>query len=193
MNDEERRQAGDPEEASENAADSGEPDRPAELPDLPAELEEALREKDQFRSLAQRVTADLENYKRRAVEEREELRRFGQSQLILKVLGVSDDFQRAMEMVPEDAIAPGWREGLELVQRGIDHLLESEGVTAIEAEGEPFEPHVGRRIPQAPRRGPIGDGEDAGGERGARRAAQEEQAPKRKHPAFAIRGSLRHQ
>ena len=140
MSDEERRQAGGPEEVSENATGSGEPDLPAELPDLPAELEEALREKDQFRSLAQRVTADLENYKRRAAEEREELRRFGQSQLILKLLGVSDDFQRAMDMVPEGAIAPGWREGLDLVQRGIDHLLESEGVTAIEAEGEPFEP-----------------------------------------------------
>ena len=133
MSDEERRQAGGPEEMSENAAGSGEPD-------LPAELEEALREKDQFRSLAQRVSADLENYKRRAAEEREELRRFGQSQLILKLLSVSDDFQRAIDMVPEGAVAPGWREGLELVQRGIDHLLESEGVTAIEAEGEPFEP-----------------------------------------------------
>jgi molecular chaperone GrpE len=108
--------------------------------DIQAVLEEALREKDQFRALAQRVQADLENFKRRAAEEKEDLRKFGKSQVILKVLGVSDDFRRAMDMVPADAVAPGWREGLELVQRGIDHLLEAEGVTAIEAQGEPFEP-----------------------------------------------------
>ena len=103
-------------------------------------LDEALREKDQFRSLAQRAQADLENYKRRAADEREEIRRFGQSQVILKVLAVADDFGRALEMVPEDAVAPGWREGLDLVRRRIDHLLETEGVTPIEARGKPFEP-----------------------------------------------------
>ncbi len=137
MSEEEIQQTGDADEASGNAAES---ETESIDDDLQAVLEEALREKDQFRALAQRVQADLENHKRRAIEEREELRRFGQSQVMLKVLGVLDDFRRAMEMVPEGAVAPGWREGLELVQRGIDHLLETEGVNAIEAEGEPFEP-----------------------------------------------------
>ena len=105
-----------------------------------AVLEEAIREKDQFRALAQRAQADLENYRKRAADEREELRKFGQSQVILKVLAVADDFGRALQMVPEDAVAPGWREGLDLVRRGIDHLLETEGVTPIEASGRPFEP-----------------------------------------------------
>ena len=103
-------------------------------------LEEALLERDQFRALAQRAQADLENYKRRTAEEREALRRFGQSQVMLKVLGVADDFQRAFEIIPDDAVAPGWREGLDLVRRGIDHLLETEGVTVIQAEGKPFQP-----------------------------------------------------
>ena len=59
---------------------------------------------------------------------------------MLKVLAVVDDFGRALEMIPEDAVAPGWREGLDLVRRGLDHLLETEGVTPIEARGRPFEP-----------------------------------------------------
>ena len=103
-------------------------------------LEEALREKGQFRSLAQRAQADLENYKKRAADEREEIRRFGQSQVILKVLAVADDFGRALELIPEDAVAPGWLQGLDLVRRGIDHLFETEGVTLIETRGSPFEP-----------------------------------------------------
>ena len=105
-----------------------------------AELEEALRERDQFRAMAMRAQADLENYRRRAAGEREELRRFGQSQLVLKVLGVADDLSRAMDHIPGDAVAPGWRDGLELVRRGIDRLLETEGVEPIEALGAPFDP-----------------------------------------------------
>jgi len=136
MIEEERPDPNGPERSDPTGSDVGD----SEDPDTQGVLDEALREKDQFRALAQRVQADLENFKRRAVEEKEDLRKFGQSQVILRVLGVSDDFRRAMEMVPEEAVAPGWREGLELVQRGFDHLLEAEGVTAIEAQGEPFEP-----------------------------------------------------
>ena len=105
-----------------------------------AELEEAKRERDQFRALAMRAQADLENYRRRAAEEREELRRFGQSALILKILEVADDLARALEHIPEDAVASGWRDGLEMVNRRFDHLLETEGVKPIEAQGAPFDP-----------------------------------------------------
>ena len=104
------------------------------------ELEEALREKEQFRTMAQRAQADLINYKRRAAEEREELARAVNSQLILRVLSIADDLGRALALVPEDAVAPGWLEGIQLVERNLDNVLESEGVTKIDAEGRPFEP-----------------------------------------------------
>ena len=105
-----------------------------------AELEEALREKDQFRALAQRAQADLINYRRRVEDEREELRRSANTGLILRILTVVDDLERAMALVPDDAVAPGWLEGLQLVQRNLHNLLDAEGVTKIEAEGKPFEP-----------------------------------------------------
>ena len=131
--------------AGETGAAGGEAARPGDGPGpdgapSAAELEEALRERDQFRAMAMRAQADLENYRRRAAGEREELRRFGQSQLVLKVLGVADDLERAMDHIPDDAVAPGWRDGLELVRRGIDRLLETEGVEPIEALGAPFDP-----------------------------------------------------
>ena len=105
-----------------------------------AELEEALREKDQFRALAQRAQADLINYRRRVEDEREELRRSANTGLILRILTVVDDLERALDLVPDDAVAPGWLEGLQLVQRNLHNLLDAEGVTKIEAEGKPFEP-----------------------------------------------------
>ncbi len=105
-----------------------------------AELEEALREKDQFRALAQRAQADLINYRRRVEDEREELRRSANTGLILRILTVVDDLDRALALVPDDAVSPGWLEGLQLVQRNLQNLLDAEGVTKIEAEGKPFEP-----------------------------------------------------
>ncbi len=109
-------------------------------PDMAERLEEALREKDQFRALAQRSQADLVNYRRRAAEELEEARTSSKSRLLLDVISVVDDFGRALEMVPGAAIAPGWLEGVRLVHRKLVSLMESEGVTRIQAEGQPFEP-----------------------------------------------------
>ena len=131
------------EDRDQNAADETTEDDGATTPseaDIAEQLEEALREKDQFRAMAQRSQADLLNYRRRAAEEMEESRRAAKSHLLLKVISVVDDFGRALEMVPEGAVAPGWAEGLQLVHRKLDSLLESEGVTRIEAEGQPFEP-----------------------------------------------------
>ena len=111
-----------------------------ELSLMKEQMEEALREKDQFRALAQRAQADLTNYKRRAADQMDELRRSAKEQLILKVLGVIDDFSRAIEMIPQDAVAPGWFEGLEFVGKNFQTILDSEGISKIEAKGQPFEP-----------------------------------------------------
>ena len=107
---------------------------------LREQLEEALREKDQFRAMAQRAQADLVNYRRRAAEEMDELRRAANSHLLLQLLSFLDDLDRALALVPDDAVAPGWMEGLQLVRRNMDNILDLEGVSKIEAEGKPFEP-----------------------------------------------------
>ena len=90
--------------------------------------------------MAQRAQADLVNYKQRSSNEQRELRRVANSSQLLKTLSIVDDLNRALDLVPESAVAPGWLEGLRLVQRNLDHILESEGVTKIEAEGRLFEP-----------------------------------------------------
>jgi molecular chaperone GrpE len=111
-----------------------------ELSSLREQLQEALREKDQFRAMAQRAQADLINYKRRVAEESEELRRSAKAQVLSKTLSVVDDMQRALAMAPEDVASSGWLEGLRLVQRNLESVLTSEGVRKIEAEGQPFAP-----------------------------------------------------
>jgi len=104
-------------------------------------LEEALREKEQFRALSQRSQADLANYKRHATEELESARRYASSSVLLKVLGIVDDFQRAMENIPEGSVSAPWLEGLRLVERNIENMLKSEGVVRIQAETTHYDPN----------------------------------------------------
>lgn len=109
-------------------------------------LEEALREKEQFRAMAQRAQADLENYKKRAIVEVSETRRVATSQLLLKMLSITDDLGRAILHIPGNAVASDWLDGLKLVIRSIDALLESEGVLKIEALGLSFDPREAEAV-----------------------------------------------
>ena len=117
-------------------------EEPDELTQLRAQLEEALREKDQYKNMAQRAQADLVNYRRRAAQELSEARENTNAQLLLKLISVADDFNRAFNMIPEDAVAPGWYDGLEPVHRNLQRQMESEGLIKIEtAIGQPFDVH----------------------------------------------------
>jgi molecular chaperone GrpE len=108
--------------------------------DLGERLEEAERERDQFRTLALRYKADLENYKKRAASEMIETRERANAQLLLKLIGVADDFNRALGYIPEDASDAGWVEGLRLTQRSIENAMQTEGLSRIEAAiGQPFD------------------------------------------------------
>lgn len=104
-------------------------------------LEEALREKDQFRQLAQRAQADFINYKRRSSLEQANIKQTANSNLIIKMLAFADDLDRAIDSISDDENASIWLEGLQLVQRNLNNVLQSEGVTKIEPEGQSFEPH----------------------------------------------------
>jgi molecular chaperone GrpE len=89
----------------------------------------------------QRSAADFSNYKRRTDDERSQLSQFSTAILIGRLLGVLDDFDRALENVPPEA-HDAWIEGVKLTERKLRSVLEAEGVTPIEAIGLPFDPNV---------------------------------------------------
>ena len=107
---------------------------------LQEQLEEVDRERAQFKEMALRTQADLANYRRRVEEERDELNRSVAARFLLKILPVLDDLQRALEYTPQKSQEEAWLEGIRLIERSLQALLASEGVTPIEAEGQPFDP-----------------------------------------------------
>jgi molecular chaperone GrpE len=126
-------------------------ERIAELDTSPAALADQLDELKQRLSAAeqeaaenkaawQRSAADFSNYRRRTEQEREASLGLANEMLLLKLLAVVDDFDRALAAMPPELKHLGWVEGLWLVERKLRALLESEGVTPIEAEGRPFDP-----------------------------------------------------
>ena len=108
---------------------------------LERELSEARAKSEEHLYNWQRSAADFSNYKRRTDEERSMATRFSTAVLIGKLLAVLDDFDRALESVPADA-HDAWIEGIKLVERKLRGVLESEGVTPIEALGRPFDPNL---------------------------------------------------
>jgi molecular chaperone GrpE len=111
------------------------------LEDMQRVLDETREQSDEHLRGLQRTAADFANYRRRVDEEREGLSQFSNAILISKLLAVVDDFDRALENVPADT-HEGWVDGVRLVERKLRNLLEAEGVTEIEALGQPFDPNL---------------------------------------------------
>ncbi len=114
-----------------------------EAQELHTRLEESERERTQFKAIAQRAQADLLNFRQRVEREREEQRQAIVERAMTKLLPIVDDLQLALKHAPSnssDATWPSWTDGIRLIERRLQAILESEGVSAIVAEGKPFDP-----------------------------------------------------
>ncbi len=112
------------------------------IADLQARLEKATAEAAEYKDQWLRAAADYKNFKRRTEIERSELIRSASSALLLKLLPVMDDFERAIASIPADVAATPWWEGAQLIVQKLRTVLESEGVTPIEAVGQDFDPNL---------------------------------------------------
>ena len=95
-----------------------------------------------------RAEADFENYKRRIEQERAESAKFAGMSLILNILPVVDDLERAFKSIPEKLAHLTWTEGIRLIHRKLQATLEAQGVTEIKALGETFDPSVHEAVGQ---------------------------------------------
>jgi len=121
---------GDPAEASASAPRQS----------VEQQLSKAKEDAEKFRDNWHRAEADFQNYKRRTEQEREELRRFGNVSIIINLLPVLDDFERAFKSLDSRLAGLSWFDGILLIYRKLRQLLENAGVSPIETEGQAFDP-----------------------------------------------------
>ena len=106
-----------------------------------ARLEEQLAEEREQRL---RTLAEFDNYRRRTRQEVAGAQQSGKREVLLAFLDVMDDFDRALLHLDDasDAVV----EGLRLIRQRFNDVLISNGVTAFDSEGEPFDPMVHEAI-----------------------------------------------
>jgi molecular chaperone GrpE len=96
----------------------------------------------------QRSQADLINYKRRSEQEKGDIGKFANSLLMLSILSVLDDLERASASIPPKLAKMSWIDGIRLIERKLQASLEAQGLSPIQAVGEPFDPHLHEAVRQ---------------------------------------------
>lgn len=131
-----------------SAADDVEPsvEDPRSKDELLAEVDRLTQELQEANNRLLRTTADFDNFRKRTRQEKEELGQYATLKLIQEVLPVLDNFQLAL--AAETADANSLKQGIEMVFRQFQSILEKAGVQSIEAVGQPFDPNVHEAVMQ---------------------------------------------
>lgn len=153
-----------PSGASETAEQTGEVDAEAKAPDpgeavteamliarreLQKALEQTRKEAERFHANWLRAAADLENYRKRAVREREEVVKFGHESLLKDFLPVVDDLERTIEAIGQSAgEGDQLLEGVKLVHKKLIGQMNKHGVEGFEALGQGFDPALHEAVQQ---------------------------------------------
>jgi molecular chaperone GrpE len=90
----------------------------------------------------QRAQADFINFKRFTEQEKSDTLKFANANLLLNILPVIADFERGMAAIPHNEGKHKWVEGLKLIERKFQDVLQKQGVESIKTLGEEFDPRL---------------------------------------------------
>ncbi|MEA3335187.1 MAG: nucleotide exchange factor GrpE [Chloroflexota bacterium] len=110
------------------------------------EYKEAVKARDEWEDKYLRAAAEYANAKRRSEIRAENEIWASRERVLTNILPVLDDFERAFAALPEEVRESSWADGFGLIQRKLQGVLEREGVTRIEAEGQPFDPNLHQAV-----------------------------------------------
>lgn len=105
-----------------------------------AELAEAKKQIDDLTETAKRALADLQNYRKRIEEEKKSFTKFANVGLLLELLPVLDNFNRAAVSAPKDIQKTDWFKGMLQIEQQLTGVLKRQGVTEMPSSvGEPVD------------------------------------------------------
>ncbi len=127
--------------------DSKKPDPKSSASDNHVEIEtggefEKLRaDYDKLKNDFLYLGAEFENYKKHSIKERSELSRYGGERIVRDLLEVVDNFERALAAAQTSENKENLQDGLVLIYRGLQSLLNKHGVQEVDPMGQPFDPN----------------------------------------------------
>jgi molecular chaperone GrpE len=138
--------------AAEEVTAGGAPEEQAldELSALRQELDATKAKEAEYLDGWQRARAELANARKRFQRDQEQAYAVALAQLLTRLLPIVDDFERAAETLPHNLSKLTWIEGIALIQRKLQLLIEGEGVVPIEAVGQEFDPFAHQAVTHEP-------------------------------------------
>ena len=131
-----------------DAAGTGPADPPAAAP-----ADDMQRQRDEYKDLLLRKTAEFDNFRKRIERERQAVTESAAADLLEELLPLVDDLERALKA---DTGAPGteaYRRGVELIHQRLLDTLRKRGVRPIEATGADFDPYYHQAVAHEPAAG----------------------------------------
>ena len=113
---------------------------------------ELQKQRDDFYERLLRTSAEFDNYRKRIERERQQATESAAASVILDLLPLVDDFERALN-TDAGSTADGYRQGIELIHKQLQEILRRRGVRPIEALGADFDPHVHQAVTYEPAEG----------------------------------------
>ena len=146
MSEEQKKEAQTPEDevkkeaGSAEATETPEEDNAPEAEKTEEKSEEKTEEKaDDGNEKYVRLMAEFQNYKKRVAKEKNDIREYATENLVMELLPVLDNFERALAASAEDDPA-GYAKGMELIFTQMVTELQKSGLAEVEAEGQDFDP-----------------------------------------------------
>ena len=108
----------------------------AEIAEVDFEAEAA-----KLKDLALRARADLDNFRKRALREKEEAIRYANNGLLERLLPVIDNFELGLDAAKNAADTASILQGMAMVHKQLQDFLKNNGLEEVQAEGEAFDPN----------------------------------------------------
>lgn len=141
-----------PEDAAEGAEEAKAEEKAEEQP---AEKPEEKKEEDEdLNTRYMRLMADFQNFRRRTDKEKSDIYAYGNEKLVLELLPVLDNFERALAAAEE---GDKFAEGMQLIYKQMVDALTKNKVEEIEAEGKPFDHNLHNAVMRQPQEGAESD------------------------------------
>jgi molecular chaperone GrpE len=121
--------------------------------DTGRELAEAIQQREEYRDLLLRKTAEFDNFRKRTERERQQFAESTAADVMEELLPLVDDLERALRAEAGPQGAEAYRKGVELIYRQLNDILRKRGVRPIEALGADFDPHFHQAVSYEPAEG----------------------------------------
>lgn len=103
-------------------------------------LKNSIKEIETLKATNLRIQAEFQNFKKRSEKEKADIYKFANEKLVIELLGVMDNVERAIGSIDTSESNKNVVDGVQMIQKTLEDFLKKNQVEVIEAVGQPFDP-----------------------------------------------------